>query len=141
MPKNTGKPSEKLFDEAFTRMGKQAFVFKFTDAAEARGTNKKPVIIKAQPSDRIVTLNGHTFYAEIKSTTHATRFDFSLLRQTQGAYARMIEAAGGSYDIFIHALLPNVWFRIPYSLVWATKAAGRSSLTFAELEYARCSLI
>jgi penicillin-binding protein-related factor A (putative recombinase) len=139
--KNTGKKSEHLFDEAFARLGKRAFVFAFTDASEARGVNKKHVTIKAQPSDRVVTLDGETFYAEIKSTTHPTRFDFSLLRTSQGSFARMIEAAGGTYKVFIHSLTSNEWFVVPYKMIRATKLAGTSSFQFSELESHRCTLI
>lgn len=132
--KNTGKPSEKIFDEYWARLGKRAFVFAFTDASEARGTNKKKVYVKPQPSDRLVVFDGYTFFAEIKSTVHETRFDFSLLRATQGAFAAQAIIAGGAYEIFIHALAHDTWYRISYHQIRAIKESGKSSLKWTELK-------
>ena len=132
--KNTGKPSEKLFDDAWKRLGKVAHVFAFTDASEATGTNKRRTHIKAQPSDRLVTFRGVTWFAEVKSTVHETRFDFSLLRTTQGAYAAMIIAAGGVYYAYVHRLATDVWYRLSYQEIQAVKDAGRASLRWDELE-------
>lgn len=131
--KNTGKPSEEIFDSAWFRLGKRAYVYEFEDAAKATGRNRRVVGIKNQPSDRLVTFEGETFYAEIKSTVHPTLFQFSLLRPTQGGYATMIRAAGGCYDIFVHSLAHDRWFRVPYAAVKTAVGEGRSSLRWEEL--------
>jgi penicillin-binding protein-related factor A (putative recombinase) len=130
---NTGKPSEAAFDNAWKRVGKTAHVFKFTDAAESRGMNRKAVGIKPQPSDRLLTYQGKTIYAEIKSTIDERNFPFSLLRPTQGAFAAAILAAGGDYDLFIHSLATNRWFRVPYAVVQKVRAAGKSSISWDNL--------
>lgn len=117
MVKNTGKKSEEIFDESWGRLGKHAHVFKFTDTAEARGMNKGKVTIKAQPSDRLLTYKGVISYAEIKSTIDPEKFSFSLLRKTQSAYAAFILAAGGPYDVYLHRLAEDRWYKIPYSVI------------------------
>ena len=128
--KNTGRKSEDIFDEAWKRLGKVAHVFTFTDASKATGLNGRKTLIAAQPSDRLVTYQGKTFYAEIKSTWDETCFQFSLLRPTQGAYAAAIIAAGGVYDVFIHALATDLWYRVPYPVI---KAAPQKHLKWQEL--------
>lgn len=135
--KNTGKPSEKLFDDAFTLYGKRAYVFAFTDASEATGMNRatgRATNIKPQPADRMVTLEGRTFYAEVKSSVSKDdRFDFKLLRPTQGMYAAQVVAAGGEYLVFYHHLSTDEWFCFPYQLVVSTKADGKSSIPLSLL--------
>ena len=63
--------AEDDFDDYFKRKGKRAFVFKFPDAAEIYGRVGKIGQIRAVPSDRIVTCEGETYFAEIKSTERA----------------------------------------------------------------------
>ena len=130
--KNTGKPSEQDFDDHFTRLGKRAYVHAFTDAAEVNGMNKgrkRITNVKAQPADRLVVLDGEMFFAEVKSSVSVDdRFDFKLLRKTQGAAAAQAIAAGGAYWIYYHHINTGEWFRFPYSLVAAVKADGRSSI-------------
>lgn len=129
--KNTGRPSEDIFDASWQRLGKQAHVFVFTDAAKASGLNNRRTTIGAQPSDRLLTYQGKTIYAEIKSTTDPEAFRFSLLRKTQGSYAAAILAAGGTYDLFIHALTTNQWYRVPYQVI---KSHTQKHLKWDELE-------
>lgn len=131
--RNTGKPSEEEFDKAWARLGKKAHVFTPTDAAKATGLNKKKTQIEAQPSDRIVTHAGRTFYAEIKSTIDEARFEFSLLRKTQSAHAAGVLAAGGTYDVFVHALAYDRWYRVPYQAIQLAKGAGRGSIPWVDL--------
>lgn len=131
--KNTGKPSEQIFDDAWRLLGKRAHVFKFTDSAEATGTNRRVTAVKAQPSDRLVTFNGETWYAEIKSTWDERNFPFSLLRPKQGAYAAGVIAAGGTYIVYVHSLVLNRWFAVPYQLIRAVKDAGRASIPWTDL--------
>jgi len=134
MAKNTGKPSEMAFERRIRALGKSAWFFRFMDAAEVVGRTGKGGFIRPQPSDYMLVIRGITIFAEVKSTTSATSFAFSLLRPTQSAMAEMIEVAGGIYKIFVHRLDTDQWYNIPYSLVRSTKAAGRSSLPWAQLE-------
>lgn len=117
MAKNTGKPSEELFEDHFTRFGKAAYVYRFVDAAEVRGRTGRIGMIRPAPSDFFVVHNGNSFFAEVKSTQNPTSFPFSLLRRTQSAHAKMVMSAGASYFVFLHDLTRNLWFKIPYSFI------------------------
>lgn len=132
--KNTGKPSEKIFDDYWTLKGKAAHVFAFTDASKATGQNRRVVHIDAQPADRLVTENGAIHYAEVKSTaTEVDRFEFKLLKKTQRAFAKMIRAAGGPYYVYMHFIQTDEWFRIPYDLIEFYRDCGKSSIPKQEL--------
>lgn len=135
MAKNTGKKSEKIFEERLDRYGKDCVYFRLVDASEITGrTGKVAVSARAQPSDYIVTYKGKTAYAEVKSTQNPTSFPFSLLKKTQTAAATMVVAAGGDYYVFAHNLLTDQWYRFPYSLVQRTQASGKQSIPWGELE-------
>lgn len=137
--KNTGKPSEEIFDTHFLRLGKRAYVHKFTDASEVTGMNKGRVgsgfvNVKAQPADRLVVLDGQMFLAEVKSSTALhDRFDTKLLKKGQNAAGAQAIAAGGAYWIYYHHIATGEWFRFPYSLVRAHKDAGQSSIPLSAL--------
>lgn len=134
MAKNTGKPSETVWKDAHTRLGKRAFFHRFVDASEIVGkTGKVAISASSQPSDYLLVLDGLTSFCEVKSTQNTTSFPFSILRKNQSADAKMILAAGGSYWIYAHALELNRWFRFPYSLVDQVKAAGKSSIPWVDL--------
>ena len=136
--KNTGKKSEKIFDEVWKRFGKKAHCIKFMDSAEATGRAGKITGLRSQPSDRVVVFNGDTFFAEVKSTWDENRFNFSLLRATQSAAAVAIEAAGGDYYVFIHSLAHGYWYQVPYH---AIRQHTRRSFTWDELEPYKWSLM
>ena len=104
-------------------------MFKFPDAAEIFGRVGKIGQTRAVPSDRIVTCDGETFYAEVKSTEDPLRFKRSLLRKTQTAFATQIIAAGGQYLVFVKSLVLNRWFVMPYSV-----ASASPSLLWSDME-------
>ena len=134
--KNTGKPSEKLFEAFLDRLGKRACYFRLVDASEITGrTGKVAVSARAQPSDYMVTMDGETFYAEVKSTVSKTSFPFSMIKPAQFAAGTRVTAAGGIYKIFIHRLDTDTWYVIPFRRVLETK---RSSIPWSELENDKC---
>lgn len=120
--------AEDEFDNFWAALGKSAYVFKFPDAAEIFGRVKVIGKSRAMPSDRIVTFNGDTFYAEVKCTID-DRFKRSLLRKTQSAMARQIMAAGGKYLVYAKSLLLGRWFVMPYDI-----ASARPSYLWTELD-------
>lgn len=127
--KNTGRPSEDIFDAAWAFLGKAAHVYVFTDASAATGLNKTRTFIPAQPSDRIVTFEGAIHFAEVKSTsTEVERFEFKLLKKTQRAFATQILTAGGAYFVYMHFIQTDEWFKIPYSLIETYKNNDKSSI-------------
>lgn len=112
--RNTGKPSEKAFEDAVAAAGKRAWCYRIKDAAAIRGiTGRVGQGIDATPSDYILIWNKETFLCEVKSTQHPTLFEFSLLTKGQKGHYPQIEAAGGQYIIFVHRLTTGDWYQIP----------------------------
>lgn len=113
--KNTGKPTESDFERVLTRLGKRAYFKRLVDAAEVYARVGRRGFTTSQPSDYIVTLDGQTFFAEVKSTVDPVSLKPSLLKSGQIAHARQIVAAGGSYLIFVQALSTKEWFCFPFN--------------------------
>lgn len=113
--KNTGKPTEDLFEAHLDSYGKYAYYYRLPDAAEIRGRTGKIGQARPTPSDYIVVLDRRTRFVEVKSTTDEKRFSFSLLRPVQSAAAKRVLAAGGDYEVVIHSIAHNRWFWLPYA--------------------------
>ncbi len=98
------------------KYGKQVFLHRITDAAEVRGMNaNKFSFVKKQPSDYILTIKGRMSYAEVKSTVQ-DRLKRSCLETGQYAACVRQIAAGGHYDVFVHAIQRGMWYQLPGSL-------------------------
>lgn len=123
--------AEEEFDSYWTKKGKAAHLFVFKDAATLRAMNKRATAVGTQPSDRLVTFEGVTFFAEVKSTKEPVSFPFGIIKASQHGYAQMTTAAGGHYFVFVKSLVLNRWFKIPYS---AIAAAPGSSIKWTDLE-------
>jgi penicillin-binding protein-related factor A (putative recombinase) len=134
MAKNSGKPSESDFEDILSRLGKRAYCYRIVDAAEVRGRTGRIGFIRPAPSDYIVTIDGQTSYSEVKSTTDTSAFRFSLLRTKQSAAAVQIVAAGGDYFVYVHSLVQNRWYRIPYQTILGVKATGKASINWSDLQ-------
>lgn len=134
MAKNSGKGSEHLFEGALNSLGKRAYYCRLVDAAEVYGRVGKKGNIRPQPSDYIVTIDGHTTYAEVKSTHDVSAFRFSLLRTKQSAAAKQIVGAGGDYFVYVHRIPTDQWFRIPYQRIIQVQDAGKASIPWSELQ-------
>jgi penicillin-binding protein-related factor A (putative recombinase) len=132
--KNTGKSSETIFENSHKMLGKKAFVWRIPDAAEIYGRTGGGRFNRSMPCDYLITVSGKTEYAEVKSTQNLTSFPFNLLKKDQIASAAMIVAAGGSYFIYVHHLISDRWYRIPFALVQAARELGSSSIKWPELE-------
>ena len=132
MAKNTGKTSESIWELAWTRKGKRAYFYRIPDAAEHFGRNKGKILnVRPTPSDYILTCDGDTCYCEVKSTQNPTSFPFSLLKKGQTAAAAQVLSAGGGYFVFVHNLLTDTWYCIPYQVI---QDAKKSSMPWKELE-------
>ena len=114
---NTGKPSQKIFEDILESMGKRAWFHRLTDSAEVNSRVRGPhkVAVKSQPCDYIVVLDGEVFFAEVKSTGDPGGAGLNLKRPSQVAFSRRIEAAGGKYYYFIHNLVADRWYRVTAS--------------------------
>lgn len=131
MKRNTGKSSEKLWVDMHSRLGKRAYCVRFVDAAEIKAkTGKVAQSASAQPADYLRVLDGEMALCEVKSTANPLSFPFNLLKPTQHAAAKQTLAAGGQYYVFVHSLVTDQWYCIPYSVINAT---AKSSLKWTEL--------
>lgn len=130
MSKEPWEQAEDDFDDHWTRLGKKACLFEFRDARKLHGMNKKRVATGKQPSDRLVTYNGVTFYAEVKYTTDPVRFSFGLMKPGQHGHALRTILAGGEYRVYVKSAHTGLWYCIPYEVIRNHTA---KSLTWAEL--------
>lgn len=115
--------------------GKKVFLYAFEDTREARKTGgSKKIFTKARPSDYLVTQDGVTFFAEVKSTENKTAFPFSMIKPMQWTAAIACTLAGGIYLFFIRSEAKNIWYKVPASLIIETFNNKRKSLTWTELD-------
>lgn len=128
------KNAEKDFVESWKRFGKRAVCIRLTDTAAAKAVAGTRAFVAAQPSDYIVTWEGRTFFAEVKSTTDERAFHFKHIRKQQIAAARRITKAGGEYLFFICRIRPDGqdWFLVPAQVVIETIPI-KKHLTWSEL--------
>lgn len=138
--KNTGKRTEELFTASIEALGKQGYVYRIKDAAAIHGlTGRVGAGVDATPSDYICAVLGKTFFAEVKSTQHATLFEFKLLKKGQNSHGARIVAAGGSYLVFVHRMLTDDWYCIPMQAIRQhTATTNQKSMAWAELEKWKC---
>lgn len=129
--KNTGKPSEKEFQNIIASLGKRGYTHRFPDASDAFGRNKKLMNIARQPGDFFVVENGEVYLADVKSCSNSSSFPFSLISKTQMAASRMITAAGGKYYFMVHNLKTNTWYKIASDII---HNCSKRSLKWSELE-------
>lgn len=136
MAKNTGKPSERAFEEAVAATGKEGWCYRIKDAAAIHGiAGRTGHGVDATPADYILVLRGEMSFCEVKSTQHETLFEFSLLTKGQRGHYPQIAAAGGRFIIFLHRLTTGQWYMIPMkSVVEHTRTTGRKSITWKEME-------
>lgn len=122
--------AEDEFDNHWKRLGKAAHLWEFKDARALRGMNKRPTATGKQPSDRLITYEGKTFFAEVKHTTDPKAFHFGSIQPGQKAFATLCTAAGGDYRIYIRSEVLQQWFCLPFSVI---QAHPKQSITWPEL--------
>jgi len=139
--RNTGKDSEAIFEEHWQQQGKAVYLYRFPDAAEIYGRNKKLVNVRSVPSDYLVTTEHGTFYAEVKSTLDPLTFNFSLLKKGQNSAGASVTVAKGVYLVYIHSLAHDQWYCIPYGVIRHTvEVVKKKSLRWDELKEYKCTL-
>lgn len=131
------KTVEREFEGAFAKKGKGAFVHRLTDTAAAKATSGKKAFVKAQPSDYLVTDDGHTFFAEVKSSHDEVSFPHSNIQPYQMASARRVTRAGGSYVFFLKNLNTGRWYCVPAEVIIASE---KKSTRWADIEPYRWDL-
>lgn len=108
--KNTGKDSEKYFEDNFPGM-----VFRMRDKSDLMGLNKgKKLATFGNPSDYIVIDDVGMKFAEVKSSISPTSFSLSGFTPAQkSAISRCHRAGYGDlYLIAIHSLHHGRWYRM-----------------------------
>ena len=125
--------AEEEFVDYWKQFGKLADVFKFEDAREAMGLTSRKVFTKSQPSDYLVTHDGRTFFAEVKSCSSTTSFPFSNIGNSQWRRATLVTAAKGLYFFYIKSEVRQEWFSVPATFFLASEKEGRKSVKWSDL--------
>lgn len=134
MVKNTGKKSEAAFENTLvSRFGKRVFINRLQDAQALHGLNGHAVKVGRQPADYVVTFDGVTIYAEVKSSVNATTFSFSCISTHQLAAARQVRLAGGKYLFFIHNIKNDIFYIVDSAAIDRVSKT-RSSMKWSEME-------
>ncbi len=140
MAKNTGKPTERLFEASIDALGKRGYYYRIKDAAAIRGLTGKTGMADATPSDYICVVKGKMFFGEVKSTQHERLFEFSLLKKGQNSHGLRIIAAGGQYLVIVHRILTDEWYIIPRSVIKDHEATTKErSIPWLDLRKFECS--
>lgn len=128
--KNDGTAAE----DAFEKLIKADDLYRFPDKKALTGLNGgRKVGDFPKPSDYLVTMQGETFYAEVKSVQSATSFPFADIRPAQRAKALKMAAVGGRYDFYIWSFGLGKWFLMTEELFAMAAKAGAKSIKFEEL--------
>lgn len=132
--RNDGKKAEAYFEEYWgERPG--CDLERVYDAQALRGLNgNRPVGDFPKPSDYLLTDNGLTHYAEVKSTEKMTRFAFCDIRPAQKAKALKMALVGGTYIFYIYSFGTGNWYLLTAKAFAEAVNAGRKSITFEELK-------
>lgn len=109
--KNTGKSSEEIFERWAENLG--GFVYRFEDLFDAK---RKGKVANRKPSDFLLTIDGETSYAEVKSTVKPS-FTFSNIQPEQWRTAVKQTRAGGQYFFFVHFMTQERWFKLPARVI------------------------
>lgn len=127
--------AEKVIYDFYSKtLGKRAYITRFADTKDAnRGRVSNWVTIAKKPSDFMITFDGDTFYAEVKSTQKS--YIDSGLFKTQRSERLKILSAGGSYIYFVYSILNECWYVLPGDI------ADRGKLEFKYLEEYRSPII
>lgn len=135
MTKLVWKDAEEDFADYFVQFGKLATVYKFQDTREAMGTTgSRRVFTQSRPSDFLITHDGLTYFAEVKSSSHATSFPFSGIRPDQWKYAILTTAAKGFYFFYIRSEYLGQWFKIPASFLISLRKQDFKSIKWTDLQ-------
>lgn len=131
--KNNGVAAEEAFENHWKRVG---HLERFPDKKDLMGLNKgKRLADFPKPSDYIVSSPDRALhYAEVKSTTHATRFAFGKIRPKQSSAALQSVARGDkNYVFYIFSYHLGRWFTMPATQYARILDTGARSVPFTEL--------
>lgn len=118
----TGHLAVAKLEEIVSSHKKRGFLYRIEDASDLHGLNKRIVNTTPKPCDHIVVLDGRTFWCEAKETANTKGFPIKNISTEQWLYARIIEAAGGTYCFFIYAVETGRVYLVPAH--WLAEMAG-----------------
>ena len=139
MRRNTGKDSEKFFEETLKKHYlSKVFIYRITDTAEVRGRAtqyaKFNAVTKAQYCDYIITCAGDTYMAEVKSTSEKVSFPFSMITTVQWGASKRQVLAEGKYIFYIHNMNTDTWYEVPAQILHKIEEEGKKSVKWKDLE-------
>ncbi len=115
-------------EEFLGLLPKRAFAHRLVDTKAARN------LVENQPSDYIVTANGHMWYAEVKLCSEMVSFPFANIRKGQLRAMTLQLRAGGEYFVHIKSSYMNRWYHIPAALILDTLESGKKSLKWSDID-------
>lgn len=116
----------------------KSYVWRLRDKKALMGINKgRKIAAFANPADYVVGQNQSLFYAEVKSTSDAERFNYSQLEPGQRAAATVCASCSLPYWIYVFSLKLGQWFRLSARQWNEDIRSGKKSRRFEELEFVR----
>ncbi len=113
---------------------KTSWCYAFEDTREAMGLSKsRRVFTKGRPSDYLVTAQGFTFFAEVKSSQNEVSFNLNNVEESQWQAAIRSVAAGGQYFFFVRCEMDGKWFQVPAS-VFVEQRKTKKSIKWDDLQ-------
>lgn len=131
--KNDGKDAERAFENYWANRG---HVQRFRDKRDLMGINGGRMVADfPKPSDFIVSaFDVPLHYAEVKSTTHKTLFEFKCIQNGQSAAAlREYDHGSCQYNFYIFSYHLGQWFVMNCKQYAHLLTDGRRSVRFEEL--------
>jgi penicillin-binding protein-related factor A (putative recombinase) len=87
----------------------------------------------ARPSDFLVTVDGKTFFAEVKSSQDPVSFNLNNVEVSQWTAAIRSVAAGGEYFFFLRSEILGKWFKVPASIL-VEQRKTKKSIKWTEID-------
>ncbi len=98
-----GKAHEEAFEKRIAELGKDAFLYRFEDPADAFGLNERLVRLTSKPADYLLTYRTKTWLVECKDTSEVKGFKTSLIQINQKTAATKTTRAGGNYSFVVNS--------------------------------------
>jgi len=118
------------FENRWTAMGKTAWLYRFKDASDLYGRNKRLVKTDPQPADFLCGYSGWLGLVECKATKSELGFPIRMIEQAQLNAAKRSIAANTPYYFAIKSELHKQWFFTPAGFILSHTGTVRwSSLT------------
>ena len=114
--------------------GKKAFVHRLPDPSDVAMIAGRRVKLPAQPADFVVCLEGHMFYAEVKSSANKTVFPMAGIRDSQRGAAKETVKQKCSYMFYIYSAYNDLWYEVDAEFVLDLIKGGSKSIPWKDLD-------